>query len=59
MNSQLEKDLGYFQEALYQMDREDLEGMLIELAWKETTIESIVASVIEDSKADDWGKSQS
>jgi hypothetical protein len=54
----LEK-LNLFTESLYQFDKQDLEKMLIELVWKETTIESLVDSVVEDSKADDWGKSQS
>jgi hypothetical protein len=54
----LEK-LNLFTESLYQFDKQDLEKMLIELVWEETTIENLVDSVVEDSKADDWGKSQS
>jgi hypothetical protein len=54
----LEK-LNLFTESLYQFDKQDLEKMLIELVWEEITIESLVDSVVEDSKADDWGKSQS
>ena len=54
----LEK-LNLFTESLYQFDKQDLEKMLIELVWEETTIESLVDSVVEDSKVDDWGKSQS
>jgi hypothetical protein len=56
--NKLEK-LNLFTESLYQFDKQDLEKMLIELVWEETTIDSLVDSVVEDSKADDWGKSQS
>jgi len=50
-----EHKLNLFADAIYLMDKQDLEKMIIELAWKETTIESIVDSVFEDAIADEWG----
>ena len=44
--------LKLFQDALNKMDRDDLEIMLIELAWKETTIEHLVDSVVTDHLED-------
>lgn len=44
--SQLEKDLNYFKDAISKMEREELEEMLVQLAWKETTIEHIIDVVI-------------
>jgi hypothetical protein len=48
MKGQLRKDLECFQDAISQLDKHELEAMLIQLAWKETTIEQIVESVIND-----------
>jgi len=50
-----EHKLNLFADAIYLMDKHDLEKMIIELAWKETTIECIVDSVFEDTIADEWG----
>jgi hypothetical protein len=50
-----EHKLNLFADAIYLMDKQDLEKMIIELAWKETTIEQIVDSVFEDTIADEWG----
>lgn len=51
----IEHKLNLFAEAIYMMDKQDLEKMIVELAWKETTIEAIVDSVVEDHVADEWG----
>ena len=50
-----EHKLNLFTEAIYLMDKQDLENMLVQLAWKETTMEQIVDSVVEDAVADEWG----
>lgn len=45
-SSQLEKNLNYFKDAISKMERYELEKILIQLAWKETTIEDIIEVVI-------------
>lgn len=51
-----EQLLDKFTEAIHQMDKQDLEAMLIDLAWNNYSIETLVLSVVEDAVADDWGK---
>jgi hypothetical protein len=43
-----EERLNQFDKLTYQMDKEELHEMLMQLAWQETTMESIIASVIEN-----------
>jgi len=50
-----EHKLNLFADAIYLMDKHDLEKMIVELAWKETTIEHLVDSVVQDYIADEWG----
>ena len=52
---EIEEKLNLFAEALYHFDKEELKEMLEELAWKETTIEHLVDSVLQDYIADEWG----
>jgi hypothetical protein len=44
MNERLE----LFAETLFQLDKQDLEKMLMELAWKECTIDDLIDSIVRD-----------
>lgn len=53
-----EHKLNLFADAIYLLDKQDLEKIIVELAWKETTIEQVVESVVGEAIEDAWGQSE-